>query len=89
MKNAQMINERMTNEQMANEQVTNEQMSNEIDALYRQGKEHLAAQRYADALAAFRQARAMYAGHYKDTDQLIVEAQTKMQKQKWQARQRS
>jgi cyclophilin family peptidyl-prolyl cis-trans isomerase len=58
----------------------------EIAALYQQGKEHLAARRYADALAALRQARLLYAGHYKDTDQLIVEAQTAMQKQKWQAR---
>jgi cyclophilin family peptidyl-prolyl cis-trans isomerase len=58
----------------------------EIAALYQQGKAHLAAQRYADALSALRQARALHAGHYKDTDQLIVEAQTAMQKQKWQAR---
>ena len=58
----------------------------DIDELYRQGKEHLAAQRYDDALVALRKVRLMYAGHYKDTDQLIVEAQTAMQKQKWQAR---
>jgi hypothetical protein len=66
--------------------MTNEQMTNDIDALYRQGKEQLAAQRYTDALTVLRQARLIYVGHYKDTDQLIVEAQTKMQKQKWQAR---
>lgn len=58
----------------------------EIDALYRQGKEHLAAQRYADALSALRQARLLYAGHYKDTDQLIVEAQRALQQNQWQAR---
>jgi len=58
----------------------------EIDTLYRQGKEHLQAQRYAEALAALRKARLMYASHYKDTDALIVEAQTAMQKEKWQAR---
>jgi cyclophilin family peptidyl-prolyl cis-trans isomerase len=57
-----------------------------VDELYQHGKAHLAAQRYADALELLRQARAMNPGHYKDTDQLIVEAQTKMQKQKWQAR---
>lgn len=58
----------------------------EIDTLYRQGKEHLEAKRYSDALAALRKARLMYASHYKDTDQLIVEAQTAMQKENWQAR---
>jgi cyclophilin family peptidyl-prolyl cis-trans isomerase len=66
--------------------MTDERVSEEIDALYRQGKDHLAAQRYADALTAFRQVRLMHAGHYRDIDQLIVEAQTTMQKQKWQAR---
>jgi cyclophilin family peptidyl-prolyl cis-trans isomerase len=58
----------------------------DIDALYRQGKEHLQNKQYAQALAALRKARLMYASHYKDTDQLIVEAQTAMQKQNWQAR---
>jgi hypothetical protein len=58
----------------------------EIDALYREGKAHLEARRYADALAALRKARLMYASHYKDTDTLIVEAQTAMQKETWQAR---
>lgn len=61
-------------------------MTNDTDALYRQGKEYLAAQRYADALEVLRRVRAQHAGHYKDTDQLIVEAQTKMQKEKWHAR---
>lgn len=61
-------------------------MTNDIELLYRQGKECLNAQRYADALIAFRRVRALSAGHYQDTDQLIVEAQTAMQKQKWHAR---
>lgn len=58
----------------------------DIEALYREGKAHLDAQRYAEALAAFRKARLMYASHYKDVDKLIVEAQTAMQKGNWQAR---
>lgn len=58
----------------------------EIDALYRQGKEQYAAKRYDAALTALRKVRLMYAGHYKDIDRLIVEAQTAMQKEKWQAR---
>ena len=58
----------------------------EIDTLYRQGKEHLQAKRYDQALATLRKARLMYASHYKDTDALIVEAQTAMQKENWQAR---
>ncbi|MBM3127309.1 MAG: tetratricopeptide repeat protein [Chloroflexi bacterium] len=57
-----------------------------IDELYRQGKAHLEAKRYADALESLRQVRALNPGHYQDTNQLIVEAQTAMQKQKWQAR---
>jgi len=58
----------------------------DIDTNYRQGKEHLEAKRYDQALAALRKARLMYASHYKDTDALIVEAQTAMQKENWQAR---
>lgn len=58
----------------------------EIDALYRQGKAALESKRYGDALASLRKARLMYASHYKDTDALIVEAQTAMQKETWQAR---
>jgi cyclophilin family peptidyl-prolyl cis-trans isomerase len=58
----------------------------DIDALYRQGKTELEAQHYDTALAALRKARLMYASHYKDTDALIVEAQTAMQKSNWQAR---
>lgn len=58
----------------------------DIDTLYRQGKEHLQAKQYDQALTALRKARLMYASHYKDTDALIVEAQTAMQKENWQAR---
>ncbi len=58
----------------------------DIDAHYRQGKEYLQAKQYDQALAALRKARLMYASHYKDTDQMIVEAQTAMQKANWQAR---
>jgi cyclophilin family peptidyl-prolyl cis-trans isomerase len=58
----------------------------DVDALYREGKAHLEAKRYDEALAALRKARLMYASHYKDTDALIVEAQTAMQKENWQAR---
>ena len=58
----------------------------DIESPYREGKAHLEAQRYTDALAALRQARSTYAGHYKDTDALIVEAQIAMQKENWHAR---
>jgi len=58
----------------------------DIDALYRQGRADLEAKRYNEALTALRKARLMYASHYKDTDALIVEAQTAMQKENWQAR---
>src|SRR3990172_7079598 len=58
----------------------------EIDALYRQGKARLQAKQYGEALTALRKARLMYASHYKDTDALIVEAQTAMQKENWQTR---
>lgn len=58
----------------------------DIENLYRQGKEHLQAQRYNDALASLRKARLMYASHYKDVDALIVEAQAALQKQNWESR---
>ena len=58
----------------------------DIETNYQQGKAHLEAKRYTEALAALRKARLMYASHYKDTDQLIVEAQSVMQKENWQAR---
>jgi|GEM_PF-766290 cyclophilin family peptidyl-prolyl cis-trans isomerase len=61
----------------------------EIETWYQQGQAHLRAQRYNDALTALRKARLMYASHYKNTDQLIVEAQTAMQKENWQARPRA
>jgi cyclophilin family peptidyl-prolyl cis-trans isomerase len=58
----------------------------DIETLYQQGKAHLEAHRHTEALTALRKARLMYASHYKDTDQLIVEAQAAMQKENWQAR---
>ncbi len=58
----------------------------DIDALYRQGKTELETQHYDAALTTLRKARLMYASHYKDTDALIVEAQTAMQKSNWQTR---
>jgi len=58
----------------------------DIDKLYRDGKTHLDAERYTEALAALRKARLMYASHYKDVDALIVQAQTAMQKQNWETR---
>jgi cyclophilin family peptidyl-prolyl cis-trans isomerase len=58
----------------------------DIEGLYRQGKADLEAARYGDALAALRKARLMYASHYKDADALIVQAQTALQKENWQAR---
>lgn len=58
----------------------------DIDKLYREGKAHLEAQRYTEALTALRKARLMYASHYKDIDALIVQAQTAMQKQNWETR---
>ena len=58
----------------------------EIEQLYQQGRAHLEAGRYADAVAALRKARLMFASHYKDVDELIVEAQSAMQKEKWDAR---
>jgi cyclophilin family peptidyl-prolyl cis-trans isomerase len=55
----------------------------DIDNLYKQGKAHLQAQRYNEALGSLRKARLMYASHYKDVDALIVDAQTALQKQNW------
>lgn len=55
----------------------------DIDKLYREGKAKLEAGEYEAALAPLRKARVMYASHYKDVDELIVEAQTKLQQQKW------
>lgn len=58
----------------------------DIDKLYREGKAKIAAGDYEGALAPLRKARVMYASHYKDVDDLIVEAQTHVQQDKWQAR---
>ncbi len=61
----------------------------DIDALYRQGKSKLQQKQYEAALVDLRQARLKYASHYKDTDDLIVQAQTAMQKDKWENRPQS
>lgn len=58
----------------------------DIDKLYREGKAKLEAGEYEAALAPLRKARVMYASHYKDVDDLIVQAQTKLQQEKWDAR---
>ncbi len=58
----------------------------DIEKLYQQGKTHLAAAHYEQAVAALRKARVMYASHYKDVDALIVQAQTALQKEKWDTR---
>ncbi len=55
----------------------------DTEALYRQGKASLAAGETEQALANFRKARYMYASRYKDLDDLIVQAQTAVQKNKW------
>ncbi len=58
----------------------------DIDKLYRDGKAKLEAGQYEAALVPLRKARVMYASHYKDVDDLIVQAQTALQKEKWAAR---
>lgn len=58
----------------------------EIDKLYYEGKAKLDAGDYEGALAPLRKARVMYASHYKDVDELIVEAQTQLQQAKWESR---
>ncbi len=58
----------------------------DIDKLYRDGKAKFEAGEYQAALAPLRKARVMYASHYKDVDELIVEAQSRLQQQKWDAR---
>ncbi len=58
----------------------------DIDKLYHDGKAKLDAGEYEAALAPLRKARVMYASHYKDVDDLIVQAQTKLQQEKWDAR---
>ena len=58
----------------------------DIDKLYKEGKAKIDAGEYEAALAPLRKARVMYASHYKDVDDLIVQAQTKLQQEKWDAR---
>ncbi len=58
----------------------------DIEKLYREGKAKLDAGENEAALAPLRKARVMYASHYKDVDDLIVQAQTKLQQEKWDAR---
>jgi hypothetical protein len=58
----------------------------DIEKLYQDGKARLAAGENEAALAPLRKARVMYASHYKDVDELIVQAQTALQQQKWDER---
>ena len=58
----------------------------DIDKLYLDGKAKIAAGDYEGALVPLRKARVMYASHYKDVDELIVQAQTELQKEKWDER---
>ncbi len=58
----------------------------DIDKLYRDGKAKFDAGDYEGALPLLRKARVMYASHYKDVDELIVQAQSHVQQDKWDAR---
>jgi FKBP-type peptidyl-prolyl cis-trans isomerase FkpA len=58
----------------------------DIAKLYRDGKAKLEAGEYEAALTPLRKARIMYASHYKDVDDLILQAQTKLLQEKWDAR---
>ncbi len=58
----------------------------DTEKLYRDGKAKLEAGKYEAALVPLRKARLMYASHYKDVDALIVQAQTALQKEKWDSR---
>jgi hypothetical protein len=58
----------------------------DIHKLYKDGQSKLAAGEYEAALIPLRKARVMYASHYKDTDDLILQAQTALQQQKWEDR---
>lgn len=58
----------------------------DIDKLYLDGKAKMDAGEYEAALVSLRKARVMYASHYKDTDELIIQAQTALQQEKWDAR---
>ncbi len=58
----------------------------DTEKLYQDGKAKFDAGDYEGALPPLRKARMMYASHYKDTDDLIVQAQTHVQQDKWDAR---
>lgn len=58
----------------------------DTEKLYQDGKAKFEAGDYEGALPLLRKARMMYASHYKDTDELIVQAQTHVQQDKWDAR---
>lgn len=58
----------------------------DIEKLYQDGKAKLAAGENEAALAPLRKARIMYASHYKDVDDLILQAQTALQQEKWDGR---
>lgn len=58
----------------------------DIEKLYQDGKTKFNAGDHEGALISLRKARVMYASHYKDTDELIVQAQAKLQQEKWDAR---
>lgn len=58
----------------------------DIEKLYQEGKAKLAAGDHEAALAPLRKARIMYASHYKDVDDLILQAQTGLQQEKWEGR---
>jgi cyclophilin family peptidyl-prolyl cis-trans isomerase len=56
------------------------------EAYYQEGEELYTQQRFAEALPLLRQARELHKTHYKDVDELIVAAQTAVQKARWAAR---
>lgn len=58
----------------------------DIHKLYLDGKAKLEAGEYEAALIPLRKARVMYASHYKDVDDLILQAQTALQQKKWDER---
>lgn len=58
----------------------------DIEKFYQDGKAKFDAGDYEGALVPLRKARVMYASHYKDTDELIVQAQTHVQQDNWDAR---
>lgn len=55
----------------------------DIHKLYLDGKAKVEAGEYEAALVPLRKARIMYASHYKDVDELIIQAQTAVQTKKW------